>query len=94
MTCQPPLPVIETPRLALRRLTTDDADFILELLNGPSLLRYIGDKGVRTLKRILAVTSPDNEASIRLLEKLGFQFERMARLSEDAPEVKVFASLA
>ena len=42
-------------------------------------------------KRILAITSPDNEASIRLLAKLGFRFERMARLSEDAPEVKVFA---
>ena len=169
---QPLLPLIETPRLALHRLTTDDADFILELLNEPSFLRFIGDKGVRTrehacryilagpmasydrfgfglyrvqlktggepigmcgllkrdsladvdvgfaflprfwsrgfafesasavlahgrqtwgLKRILAITSPDNEASIRLLAKLGFRFERMARLSEDAPEVKVFA---
>ena len=48
MTRQPPAPVIETPRLALRRLSTDDADFILELLNEPSFLRYIGDKGVRT----------------------------------------------
>ena len=168
-----PLPVIETPRLALHRLTTDDADFILELLNEPSFLRFIGDKGVRTredacryildgpmasyerfgfglyrverkdggepigicgllkrdsledvdvgfaflprfwsngfafesasavlahgrqtwgLKRILAITSPDNEASIRLLAKLGFRFERMARLSEETPEVKVFAA--
>ena len=43
-----PLPVVETPRLALHRLTTDDAVFILELLNEPSFLRYIGDKGVRT----------------------------------------------
>jgi len=48
MTRQPPLPVIETPRLALHRLSTDDAGFILELLNEPSFLRYIGDKGVRT----------------------------------------------
>ena len=168
-----PLPVIETPRLALHRLTTDDADFILELLNEPSFLRFIGDKGVRTrddacqyiltgpmasydrfgfglyrverkdggepigmcgllkresledadvgfaflprfwsngfalesaaavlahgrqtwgLKRILAITSPDNEASIRLLAKLGFRFERMARLSEETPEIKVFAA--
>jgi ribosomal-protein-alanine N-acetyltransferase len=46
------------------------------------------------LKRILAITSPDNEASIRLLEKLGFRFERMARLSDDAPEVRVFSSPA
>ena len=43
-----PVPVIETPRLWLHRMTTDDADFILELLNEPSFLRFIGDKGVRT----------------------------------------------
>lgn len=41
--------IIETQRLILRRLTTDDAAFILELLNDPSFLRFIGDKGVRTL---------------------------------------------
>ena len=40
--------------------------------------------------RILAITTPDNVASIRLLEKLGFRFERMARVPEDGPEVKVF----
>jgi ribosomal-protein-alanine N-acetyltransferase len=163
--------VLETERLVLRRLATDDAPFLLELLNEPSFLRYIGDKGVRTeadarryveagpllsyerfgfglyrvelresgepigmcglLKRdalpdvdvgfaflprfwskgyafesaaavlahardalgrgrILAITTPDNVASIRLLEKLGFRFERMARVPEDGPEVKVF----
>ena len=164
--------VLETERLALHRLSTGDAAFILELLNEPSFLRYIGDKGVRTradackyiltgpvasyerlgfglylvrlkesdqpigicgllkresledvdlgfallprfwsrgyafesadaviayargtlaLKRILAITSPDNAASIGLLGKLGFCFERMARLSDAEPEVKVFA---
>ena len=167
--------VLETDRLRLRRLSTDDAPFLLELLNDPSFLRYIGDKGVRTpadacqyilagpmasyerfgfglyrveekdggepigicgllkresledvdvgfaflpafwsngfafesasavlahgrrtwgLKRILDITSPDNEPSIRLLAKLGFRFERMARLSEETPEIEVFASEA
>ncbi|WP_128543255.1 GNAT family N-acetyltransferase [Larkinella soli] len=38
---------METPRLLLRRLTDADADFILELLNTPSWLRFIGDRGVR-----------------------------------------------
>src|SRR5262245_47519281 len=33
----------------LRWLSTDDAEFILELLNDPSFLRFIGDKGVSTL---------------------------------------------
>lgn len=41
--------VIETARLILRRLTLDDAEFILGLLNEPSFLQFIGDKGVRTL---------------------------------------------
>ncbi len=42
--------VLETERLALRWLTPDDAGFILGLLNEPSWLRFIGDKGVRTLE--------------------------------------------
>jgi len=169
----PDVPVLETARLSLRRLSLDDAEFILGLLNEPSFLRHIGDKGVRTkvdacqyistgprasyerfgfglllvelkagkepigicgllkrdwldhadlgfaflprfwskgyafesasgvlayargtlgLKRILAITSQDNAASIGLLEKLGFRLERMARPSEAESEVKVFAS--
>ncbi|GAA0710388.1 GNAT family N-acetyltransferase [Dokdonella soli] len=40
---------IETERLVLHRLVPDDAPFILELVNDPAWLRYIGDKGVRTL---------------------------------------------
>lgn len=39
--------VLETERLRLRRLTPDDAPFILELLNDPLFVRFIGDKGVR-----------------------------------------------
>lgn len=42
--------VLETPRLALRRFTREDADFILELVNDPSWIRFIGDKGVRSLE--------------------------------------------
>jgi [ribosomal protein S5]-alanine N-acetyltransferase len=40
---------IETERLLLRELNADDAPFILGLLNEPSFLQYIGDKGVRTV---------------------------------------------
>lgn len=42
------LPVIRTERLLLSELTLDDADFIVELLNEPAFVQYIGDKGVRT----------------------------------------------
>lgn len=41
--------VLETERLALREFHLDDAEFILELLNEAAFLRFIGDKGVRTL---------------------------------------------
>jgi RimJ/RimL family protein N-acetyltransferase len=43
------LKVLQTERLVLRWLDTGDAAFILELVNEPSWLKYIGDKGVRTL---------------------------------------------
>jgi RimJ/RimL family protein N-acetyltransferase len=172
-TTAPSMPVLDTGRLALRRLSLDDAEFILRLLNEPSFLRFIGDKGVRTLadarryistgptasyerfgfglllvelkegrepigicgllkrdwldhadlgfaflprfwsrgyafesasavldhtrrtfglKRILAITAPDNAASVGLLRKLGFRPERTARPSQTEPEVEVFAS--
>lgn len=42
--------VIETERLILRKFVRDDAEFIQHLLNEPSFLRYIGDRGVRTLE--------------------------------------------
>jgi [ribosomal protein S5]-alanine N-acetyltransferase len=42
--------VLETERLILRKLITDDASFILKLVNEPTWLRFIGDKGVRTLE--------------------------------------------
>jgi RimJ/RimL family protein N-acetyltransferase len=41
--------VLESERLVLREFNLEDAAFILQLLNEPSFLRFIGDKGVRTL---------------------------------------------
>ena len=164
--------VLETGRLILRWLSVKDAKFILQLLNEPSFVRFIGDKSVRSiddardyilsgpvdsyerfgfglyltelkengvpigicgllkreslkdvdigfaflpefwrkgyafeaasavmtygrkvvgLNRIVAITSPENDASIRVLEKLGLRFERVIKLSEDEPAVKLFA---
>jgi RimJ/RimL family protein N-acetyltransferase len=162
--------VIQTGRLVLRRLELSDAVFILELLNEPEFLRFIGDKGVRDLDnardyilkgpvdsygrhgfglyatclydgtpvgicglvkregladvdvgfaflsrhrskgyavesasavleharrvlrlpRIVAITSPDNAASVAVLERIGLKFERMIRLAEHSPELKLF----
>jgi RimJ/RimL family protein N-acetyltransferase len=163
--------VLETERLSLRKLTVDDAEFILALLNEPSFLRYIGDKKVRNLDdarqyilngpvasyerhgfglncvelreshtpigmcgllkreelpdpdigfallpdfwnkgfafeaseavlrdareslnlhRILAITSLDNDASISLLERLGFRFEKIVQLSPNGEQLRLF----
>ncbi len=49
--------VIETERLILRKLTLDDDVFILDLLNQPSFIQFIGDRGVRTLEDARAYIS-------------------------------------
>lgn len=163
--------ILETERLVLCQFTARDAEFILQLLNEPSFIQNIGDRGVRTLsdaekyiengpvtsyarngfglylvklresdesigmcglikrpgledvdigyaflpkfwsqgyavesalavmeqgrslglKRLVAITDPANDGSIRVLEKVGFKFEKMIRLSADDIELKLFA---
>lgn len=163
--------VVETRRLVLSRLVLEDAAFILELVNEPGWLRFIGDRNVHNLedargyiekgpqdmyarlgfglyrvdlkdgtpigmcgllkrdtlpdadigfaflerfqgqgyareaaqatlahaqsahglKRILAITSPDNASSIRLLEKLGFQYQETMQMGGPSKDTKVFA---
>lgn len=164
--------ILETERLILRQFSADDTNFILRLLNEPSFIQNIGDRGVRTLdealgylvkgpitsyerngfglclvvlkesgasigmcglikhetledvdigyaflpeywskgyaveaamavkeyarkmiglKRLVAITDPENQASIRVLEKIGLRFEKMIRLSEDDIELKLLA---
>ena len=165
--------VLETERLTLREITTDDAEFLLGLLNEPSFIENIGDRNVRTIddacryalngpiasykqhgfglylvvlketgapigicglvkrdslpdadigyaflpaywrkgyaleattatkrhafevlghKHLLAIVNPANASSIRVLDKLGLKFERMVRMSEDAPEICLYRS--
>src|SRR5689334_20239774 len=44
--------ILETERLVLREVdSADDAEFILELLNSPGFIKYIGDRGVRTVEQ-------------------------------------------
>lgn len=52
--------------------------------------------GLGTLKlpRVLAITSPDNQRSGRLLGKLGFRYKRMIRLADDKPESRLFVATA
>ncbi len=165
------LPEFETQRLILRRLDFEDAPFLVNLLNQPSFIANIGDKGVRSiedahrylregpmamyeqhgfglwhtarksdgaavgtcgllkrdtlpdadigyaflpefwnlgyafeaaqatlrhgagkfgLKRVIAVVSPGNSGSIRVLEKSGLNFERMFAMRPGEPEVRLY----
>ncbi|MGC1525347.1 MAG: GNAT family N-acetyltransferase [Phormidesmis sp.] len=61
--------ILETERLILRKLRVEDSEFILELLNDPSWMRFIGDKGVRTLDdaRDYILKNP-----VAMYERLGF----------------------
>jgi ribosomal-protein-alanine N-acetyltransferase len=42
--------VLVTERLKLRRLTAADADFMLGLMNEPAYIRFIADRGLRTVE--------------------------------------------
>jgi len=44
------LNVIETERLSLREMAEADAGFVLEVLNDPGFVRFVGDRGVRTVE--------------------------------------------
>ena len=85
----------------LKRDTLDDVDIGFAFLpqfwrNGYALESakavMVHEQKLMGLKRILAITSPDNEASIALLEDLGFRFDRLTRLSDETPEVKLFSA--
>jgi [ribosomal protein S5]-alanine N-acetyltransferase len=44
------------------------------------------------LKRIVAITNPENAGSIRVLEKMGMRFERMIAISAGEPEIQLLAT--
>lgn len=44
------------------------------------------------LRRVVAVVSPGNQGSIRVLEKAGMRYERMLALDPKEPEVRVYAA--
>lgn len=66
-----PVKVLETDRLILRHLTAGDAGFMLGLLNEPSWIQFIGDRGVRTLEDARAYIERGPSASY---ERFGFGF--------------------
>jgi [ribosomal protein S5]-alanine N-acetyltransferase len=57
--------VLRTDRLELREFELGDDEFVLRLLNDASFLRFIGDKGVRTLEDARAYLTQGPMASYR-----------------------------
>lgn len=43
--------ILETERLILREVVENDGEFMLDLLNQPSFIKYIGDRNVRNLEQ-------------------------------------------
>ncbi|PTL83444.1 GNAT family N-acetyltransferase [Vitiosangium sp. GDMCC 1.1324] len=75
--------LLETERLSLRRLSVDaDAEFILELLNEPSFIKNIGDRGVRSVEdaRRYIVNGP-----VASYERYGFGLYRVGLKASDEP---------
>jgi RimJ/RimL family protein N-acetyltransferase len=69
-------------RLTLRPLTLDDAAFILELVNEPGWLQYIGDRGIRSEEgaRTYLRSGP-----MAMVERRGFGLLAVERTGEDVP---------
>lgn len=42
--------IAQTEHLIIRKIRLDDAEFIFELMNQPSWIRFIGDRSLRTLE--------------------------------------------
>jgi len=74
--------VVETERLVLRRLTLDDAAFMRRLVNEPSWLEFIGDRGVRTEEDAREYL---RNGAIASYEKHGFGLWAVTLRDSDAP---------
>ena len=61
--------VANTERLLLRWLDAGDSAFILELVNEPSWIRYIGDKGVKTIQDAQRYIE---NGPVEMYQRLGF----------------------
>jgi RimJ/RimL family protein N-acetyltransferase len=55
-----------------------------------SAVLHLGHQ-VLGLGRIVAITSPDNHASMSVLRKLGLEFERTIRIPEQSRDTRLFA---
>lgn len=73
--------VLETDRLVIRHMTIEDAEFMLRLLNEPSWVQFVGDRGVKTLDdaRNYILKGP-----VAMVARLGFGFYVIERKGNDS----------
>jgi RimJ/RimL family protein N-acetyltransferase len=69
--------VLQTPRLRLRRFTAEDAAFIIEIVNTPGWLRFIGDRHIHSIEQAIqylekgpAKSYHDNGFGLSMVERL------------------------
>jgi len=74
--------VLRTERLVLGQFDERDAEFIRGLLNEPSFVRYIGDRGVRTIDDARRYI---REGPVAGYERHGHGLLRVALAGEDTP---------
>jgi RimJ/RimL family protein N-acetyltransferase len=77
-----PAILLETPRLQLREVALADAAFVLALLNDPSWLENIGDRGVRSEADAERYISDTLRGPYR---RLGYGLYAVQRRSADGP---------
>jgi RimJ/RimL family protein N-acetyltransferase len=75
-------PEFESARLTFRRLDTGDAPFLIRLLNEPSFIENIGDRGVRSVEDAHRYL---REGPFAMYERYGFGLWRVARRTDDEP---------
>lgn len=74
--------ILDTERLTLRELTEEDAGFMLKLLNEPSFLQFIGDRGVRTVEDARRYL---REGPINSYKRFGFGLYRVELRDAQTP---------
>lgn len=77
-----PSPFLETERLYLFKLTSEDSPFIYELMNDPDFHLFIGDRGIKTQEDALKHVT---EKMIPSYEKNGFGFYAVCRKGLNEP---------
>jgi len=71
--------IYETERLMLKPTSEEDAEFILELLNSPKWLKYIGDREVRSVE---SARDYIRTKMLPQLDRLGYSNYTLSRKSD------------